>query len=231
MNIWVVAAMTEELSFLSAATDARLNGRVAGNPWYTGTVGDVTVNLGVTGVGLASACMTLGAFCGIRQPDLMVMVGSAGSLPESALKTGDMVVAETEILGELGVVAGPGIGDTRNMNLPGVVQEIQLDSKISSHLLDHAVNLGRAFSGRSLTVVGVSAHVDQAGDRAEHFRALAENMEGYALALAGQRFKCRTAELRGISNAAGDRDKCRWDFKNAIIPPQKVVLEYLRERY
>jgi len=231
MSLWIVAAMAEELSLLIAATGARLNGWLCGSPWFAGAVGNCAVNLGVTGVGITSACMTLGAICIMHQPDLMVMVGSAGSLPDSGLGKGDMVVAETEILAELGVVAGPGIGDAQAMKLPGVIQEIQLDQEVSAHLFDHAGNLGKAAYGRSLTVAGASADHHQAGDRARHFRALAENMEGYALALAGERFGFRTAEIRGISNEAGDRDKSRWDFEGAIVPGQKVLLEYLRKKY
>ena len=231
MTLWIVAAMAEELSLLIAAAGARLKGRVCGSPWFSGAVGNCAVNLGVTGVGVASACMTLGALCTLHRPDLMVMVGSAGSLPDSGLGPGDMVVAETEILAEQGVVSGPGIGDARHMRLPGIMQEIQLDQPISTRLLDHASNLGKGVYGRSLTVVGVSADVHQAGDRAGYFRALAENMEGYALALAGERFGFRTAEIRGISNAAGDRDKSRWDLDRAVLPVQKVLLEYLRKTY
>ena len=231
MTLCIVASLEKELSLLLEATRARLKGRVGGFPWFAGTMGDRVVNLGVTGVGVVSACTTLGALCGMDRPDVMVMVGSAGSLPDSGLETGDMVVAETEILAELGVVAGPGIGDTHGMKLPGVMQEIHMDQEVSSLLLGHAVEMGKAAYGRSLTVVGVSADGNQARERARQFQALAENMEGYALALAGHRFGCRTAEIRGISNGAGDRDKSRWDFEKAIVPPQKVLLEYLRSTY
>ena len=228
MNLWIVAAMAEELSLLLEATHARLKDRVGGAPWFVGAMGEHMVTLGVTGVGVVAAATTLGAFCGIARPDLMVMLGSAGSLPDSGLRVGDMVVSETEILAELGVVAGPGIGDARRMQLPSLMREIHLDPSLSSRLLDHAMAMGKAAYGRSLTVVGASANGDHARDRATTFRALAENMEGYAVALSGHRFGIPTAEIRGISNQAGDRDKSRWDFKKALAPPQKAVLEYLR---
>ncbi len=231
MNLWIVASMEEELALLSEATGACLKGRVGGFPWFAGTMGDCVVNLGITGVGVASACTTLGAFCSMARPDFMVMVGSAGSLPDSGLAPGDMVVAETEILSELGVVSGAGIGDTRRMNLPGVMQEIPLDRGSSSLLLCHAMHIGKATCGRTLTVAGVSANEDHARARGAKFNVVAENMEGYALALAGHRFGCRTAEIRGISNRAGDRDKSNWDFEKAIVPPQKVLLEHLRKNY
>ena len=106
-----------------------------------------------------------------------------------------------------------------------------MNQEASSLLLGHAIEMGKAAYGRMLTVVGASADGNQARERARQFQAVAENMEGYALALAGHRFGCRTAEIRGISNGAGDRDKSRWDFEKAIVPPQKVLLEYLRKGY
>ncbi len=229
MKLWIVAAMAEELSLLREATHARLKGHVGGMPWFVGALGGHVVTLRVTGVGVAAACMTLGAFCGMGRPDFMVMVGSAGSLPDSGLRVGDMVVSETEILAELGVAVGYGIGDARQMQLPGLKQEIHLDTTLSSHLLDHAMVMGKAAYGRSLTVVGVSANGDHARGRATTFHALAENMEGYAVALSGHRFGIPAAEIRGISNQAGDRDKSRWDFKKALAPPQKAIFEYLRK--
>ena len=201
MNLWVVAAMAEELTLLLEATDARLKGRVGGCPWFAGHAGSHAVTLGVTGVGIASACTMLGAFCGMARPDLMVMVGSAGSLPGSGLRAGDMVVAETEILAELGVVSGPGMGDAQKMKLPGIMQEIQMDQGFSTRLLDMSKHVGKAVYGRSLTVAGASAHEDHARDRSGRFQALAENMEGYALAFAGNSFGVRTAEIRGYQQS------------------------------
>ena len=231
MTLWIVAAVEKELSLLLDATDARLKGCLGGSKWYAGALRGRAVCLGITGVGVAAAAMALGAYGATVRPDLMVMVGSAGALPGSGLKTGDLMVPETEIMAELGVAAGTGIGDARNMPLPGVRQEIALDQETASRLLDHAVKMGNAVHGRSLTVLGVSGDGGQARERAVHFQALAENMEGYALAMAGERFECRTAEIRGISNRAGDRDKCRWDFEKGVVPPQRVVLEYLRKTY
>ena len=57
--------------------------------------------------------------------------------------------------------------------------------------------------GRFLTVVGVSADLRLAETRADRFAALVENMEGFALALAGDRFGIKVGEVRGVSNLAG----------------------------
>ena len=191
-------------------------------------LGNHTVRIGITGVGVASASMALGAFCAIHAPETAIMVGSAGMFPGFGLSVGDLVVSQTEILSELGVLSKPGIGDGALLKISGVEQEIPLDAELCAQVTEAALEVGKVVCGRSLTVTGVSAKSEHALLRVKHFGTLAENMEGYALALAGQRFKIPTVEIRGISNAAGDRNRSNWDFETAMALPQKAILEFLQ---
>jgi nucleoside phosphorylase len=56
-------------------------------------------------------------------------------------------------------------------------------------------------------------------------------MEGFALALAGDRFRIKVGEIRGVSNVAGIRDKTTWDLDLANQQAQAAVLTYLRRRF
>mgnify|MGYP003310184123 CR=1 FL=1 len=53
--------------------------------------------------------------------------------------------------------------------------------------------------------------------------ALAEAMEGAAVALAANETGCPFVEVRGISNEAGDRDHSRWDIDLACKNAARVV--------
>ena len=227
MNLLIVAAMKQELDLLIEACNAETGRSVAGYGHSFGTFGKHTVRIGITGIGIASASMALGAFCAIDVPEAAIMVGSAGLFPGFGLSVGDLVVAQAEILSELGVVSGPGIGDGGLLKLSGVEQEIPLDRGLCGQVAEAAKEVASVFCGRSLTVTGASANRDHALLRVKQFGALIENMEGYALALAGQRFGIPTAEIRGISNEAGDRNRSNWDFETAMALPQKAVLEFL----
>lgn len=227
MNILIVAAMEQELDLLMEACRPESGGYVAGYRHYSGTVGNHGVRVGITGVGIASASMALGAFCAIEVPEVAIMVGSAGMFPGFGLSVGDLIVAQVEILSELGVVSGPGIGDGDLLKLSGVDQEISLDGTLSGQVVKAGQEVGKVACGKSLTVTGASANEDHSLLRVKRFGALAENMEGYALALAGQRFGVPVAEIRGISNEAGDRNRLNWDFETAMALPQKAVLEFL----
>jgi nucleoside phosphorylase len=53
--------------------------------------------------------------------------------------------------------------------------------------------------------------------------AIAECMEGAAVAHVGVRLGIATGELRVISNTTGDRSGQRWDLKGALSALEKVI--------
>lgn len=230
MSVWVVAALEQELALLVAKLDARLETPRGHSPHHVAAVGPGLVRLVALGVGVVSAALTLGRLTALGLPEAAVMVGSAGALPGSGCGMGDLVAADEEVLAELGVLVGPGQGDAGEMGLADLLQRVALDRSLVDEVTAAVEPAAGVRRGSLLTVVGVSAQPEQAEARARRFHALAENMEGYALALAGRCFGIRTAEIRGISNRAGDRDKSRWDLTTAQERAQLAVLKYLKRR-
>ena len=70
--------------------------------------------------------------------------------------------------------------------------------------------------GPSLTVGMASGDIQTADARFRRHGALAENMEGSAIAQTCLLFDVPFLEFRGISNMAGVRDKAKWDLGAAI---------------
>jgi len=169
----------------------------------------------------------MAAFAASVGADRAIMIGSAGALPGSGLQVGDLAVASTEILSELGVCIGSGIGDGEPLALLGLRQEVPLDRALANSLLESAQRGANASLGSFLSVLGVSADERQAAARALRFHALVENMEGYALALAGRRFNIQVGEVRAVSNMAGVTDKSAWDLPLANERAQSAVLAFL----
>ncbi len=81
--------------------------------------------------------------------------------------------------------------------------------------------------GPSLTVGMASGDIETAAERFTRHKALAENMEGSAIAQICLRFDVPFLELRGISNIAGMRDKERWELGTAIEHCHAVVKHLL----
>ncbi len=84
--------------------------------------------------------------------------------------------------------------------------------------------------GPSLTVGMVSGDIHTADARFRSFRALAENMEGSAIAQTCLLFDVPFLEFRGVSNMAGVRDKARWDLGTAMEHCLLVVKHLLDNR-
>ena len=231
MSLWIVAAVKEELGILLSESNARSVKDIGAIPQYVGTAGNQRVRFGVIGIGIASAGLALGYLLSLETPEGIIIVGSAGALPGSGLGMGDVVVADSEILAELGVLVGAGIGDATLLGPPNIDQQIAFDQPLGDDLFTAAGQVGNAVHDKVLTAVGLSATQDQAVARAKRFKAVAENMEGYAVALAGRNLGIMAAEVRGISNRAGDRNKADWDLRIANERSQSAVLEYLRRSF
>ncbi len=229
MNLWVVAAVESELNILKAELNARFGGTAAGYQYYGGTLGHHSVYIGVTGVGVVSASVAVAAFACTVGADRMIMTGSAGSYSGSGLQIGDVAVATSETFSELGVREGLGIGNAELMGISNVKQTISLHNQMADDLTHAATEVAHTTWGKFLTVAGVSENTDCAARREHHFGALVENMEGYALALAGPKLGIRVGEVRGISNAGGNRDKATWNLESANERAQAAVLAYLRK--
>ena len=84
--------------------------------------------------------------------------------------------------------------------------------------------------GPSLTVGMASGDIHTADARFQSFRALAENMEGSAIAQACLLFDVPFLEFRGISNMAGVRDKTKWDIGAAMEHCLSVIKHLLDNR-
>lgn len=227
LDLWVFAALPSELELLVHELKAREQQKKAGSEWFLAETKNMRVGLGLTGVGVTSTSFSLGFLMACIPSLKAIMVGSCGALPGSGLNMGDLVVASSESFSELGVLDGPGIGEAEGLRGLGLEQEISLGEGLGALLLEAAKGLGPVRRGRLLTVAGVSSSLAQAEARKKRFGALAENMEGYGLALAAQKMGFEASEVRGVSNKAGERDKSLWDLERAQVLAQKAVLAYI----
>lgn len=81
--------------------------------------------------------------------------------------------------------------------------------------------------GSSLTVGMASGNAATAAQRFSRYGAVAENMEGSAVAQACWRFAVPMVECRGISNTAGDRCKSNWQITRAMGHCHGIVMDWL----
>jgi futalosine hydrolase len=165
---------------------------------------------GVGKTGAAAATAARLAKGGVRG---VVSFGVAGAYPDAGLAIGDVVVAsEVGVLDE-GLDAGDRfISFFHRMNVPGAGWTRCDASLVADRPSDAAFRVVR---GRVATVSTCAGNERLAAERAAS-GAVAEGMEGAAVAYAASLFGAPFAELRGISNFCGPREGARFELAAAV---------------
>ncbi|MGQ9510466.1 MAG: futalosine hydrolase [Thermaceae bacterium] len=179
----------------------------------------------VSGIGKVNTALTLAAYAAKNPVDWVLLFGLAGAYPASRLRPGDLVLAAEEVQADLGVR-----GSLEALGFPALERggvfyynRFPLESSLTGRL-SRALGVP---AGVLLTRDAVSETFEEAQALESQFGALAENMEGAALAQAALALDLPAAELRAISNPAGVRDRKAWRVEEALESLRVAVLHLL----
>ncbi|GAB6038429.1 futalosine hydrolase [Fundidesulfovibrio butyratiphilus] len=176
----------------------------------------------VTGVGPVSAALEAGAALAAN-PDVtgLVNLGLAGVFDLCTAPLGGVACATAEVWPEYGVAGEMGLADAKALGFAqydgpegAVWDRLPLAPDDAAGRMGLCLPVGWA-RGTFVTVGQVSGP-DRAALLAERHQALAENMEGFSLALAAWSRGVAFLEVRTLSNEVGERDKSRWKAKAAL---------------
>lgn len=173
----------------------------------------------VTGPGCISLSLSLGLIMAKMRPKKAFLVGTAGAMPDCGLRIGDVVISVEECLWEV-----MGIGGIANLD--PVVQNMpeRMESPPLSKIIGAMWDLRQV---RMLTSLLPSKDIGEARFRQEVCGVEAENMEGYAFFWILKKLGIDGAEIRAISNTAGERDKGKWDMEKAMNGLKALFEEFL----
>lgn len=145
-----------------------------------------------------------------------IISGIAGAYPSSGLDIGDIAVAEKEIEADQGLLIN--CESNENSFIFMDYQEFPLYIPTS---------LQNFKKGTFLTVSACTGNLKRANFLEKKFSAICENMEGAAIAKAGQLYNISVTEIRSISNIVTDRTELLSikEVKNAAEIVQKFILE------
>jgi futalosine hydrolase len=162
------------------------------------------VHVALTGIGLAAAGATASRWFAQTKPDAAVLVGLCGTFDPRRLAVGALLEATAVSCDGIGAGEGEGFVEVGE----------PLHALRCAPVLQRS---DRAARGEVLSVAAAAANPRMvAARRARHPRALAEEMEGYAVALAARLAGVPLTILRGASNVAGDREHRRWKIAEAL---------------
>ena len=182
------------------------------------------------GFGPVAAAARAASHVARHTPARVVLTGIAGTFDPAGLPIGTAAVFPRVALHGVGVgvasdfMSAAALGFRHWPNLgrsdPDSPDELVLEAPVPPA------------AGRLLTCCTASASPEEAQQRLEQYPgAVAEDMEGFAVALACRLAGVPLAIARGISNEVGDRDVGRWHIPAALDAAWLVVRNLVGRRH
>jgi futalosine hydrolase len=193
-------------------------------------------NVVVTGIGAVNTAHALTKhLAGNQAPSLVVQTGVAGAFVPADVPVGAVLLADTEIYGDLGVLTPQGWFPMEEIGIPLVEASLSQPARFNYFPLDpRLVDRAEAAAGNLVERTGKFLTVSQVtGVRAvgdmlyKRFGALCESMEGAAAAHVCAMHGVPFLEVRGVSNLVEDRDRGKWRLVEAANAAQTAVLKIL----
>ena len=159
----------------------------------------------------------------IHKPDRVLLIGIAGTFNTSVLPVGDAALLPRVIMHGIGVGTDETFvpaGEMGFQHWPGQGEE----SPIGDELVLSTPR--SSISGSLLTCSAASASTKDMRHRLVRYPdVVAEDMEGYAVALACRLEHVPLVIVRGISNVVGDRQSKNWQIPQALIAAWSLAEE------
>ena len=198
---------------------------------FSGRLQGQDILLAHGGIGQVNMAMQLTRLLCQYSPMAVLLCGCGGSYPENGLQIGDLVLANKEIFGDMGVVTTEKFIPLEQLGLPQDPQLAPVAQQalfLNSDLLTWAQKLlPDAACGSFVTVNCCSGHPNLSDELKQRTDAICENMEGAAAAQVCAEFNILLLELRGISNPTGTRDPQQWDIARGAKAAQLGILKLL----
>ena len=176
-------------------------------------VNKLPVDILITGVGMPSAIYELTKSICKTKPQYIVQAGIAGCL-NPHLFLGDVVVVESDTIGDLGVQEKEGFHSVFDMGFSDRNKWPWKDGKLTNGTKEYRQTGLQIVD--AVTVNEVSTDIDRIKYYKEHLHAVIETMEGAALHYVGLMDSIPFMQIRALSNYIGERDKAKWDLHGAI---------------
>jgi futalosine hydrolase len=182
----------------------------------------------VSGIGKANAAAAAARSIDPARHGAVVSLGIAGGLPGAGLVPGDVVAATASVYADEGLLTPEAFLDCAQMGFPlGPFGGSRIDADPAVLDILRQVASAEGPVATVSTCSGVNALAQQVRERTQ---AVAECMEGAAVAHVARRLGVASGELRVISNSTGDRGSQVWDLKGALAKLEQVVGALVRIR-
>ena len=189
------------------------------------TFNHINIHWHTCGVGIMLSTLSLYQQITTTKPNLVLLVGIAGSyVPD--LELGKVVVVKEEYLGDIGVEEGGKFNDIFDM---GFVEKdvFPFTGKALRNPWVDQYNLLELPVATGITINEITTKAVRIRQLKEQFGAEVESMEGAALHYAGLQAATPFIQLRAVSNFVGERDKSKWKLLPALEQLANTAAKWL----
>jgi futalosine hydrolase len=176
-----------------------------------------------TGVGPVNAAFALTRALAAARPRLVVSCGIGGAYPGSGLEPGDVACAESDTYGDLGSESPDGFLDMQALGFPVVAGTPPLFNRLPLDVFP----LGRPVG--FVTCATCTGTDETAARIVGRTGGAVESMEGAAIVHVARLSGVPVAEIRGISNPVGRRDRARWKVREAVAAARAAVIAAIED--
>ena len=185
---------------------------------------EMQVDLLITGVGLTAATYALTKELSLHRPDFVLQAGVAGTL-DADRPLAQVVAVKSECIGDIGV------RENGRFRSPFDLKLLSTDTLPWQQGRLKNTNIFLASSGLPV-VDGVTVNqISTAEDTITYYRdelnVQVESMEGAALHFVALHEKIPFLQIRSLSNFIGERDKAKWQMKEAITSLNRELQQIL----
>jgi futalosine hydrolase len=228
-GLLIVAATALELDGLKAELSAAAPWRNAWSEGVSGSLRGLPCTLLPLGVGTARSAAGWALAIEQLQPSAAILIGIGGAYVGSFLSIGMAMWADEDIELDLGVASDAPWAEAANFAVPLLAQGPGSRREAATHpgltaALARASSLPR---GRFATLDAISHSFDRANALQQQFDVSIESMEGAAVAMVAAQCSVPLAQLRAVSNLAGERDHARWNLRGALRAAHQGLLDGL----
>ena len=179
----------------------------------------------ISGIGISKTTYSLTKILAVKNYDLVIHLGIAGSY-DGSLALGSLVNVHSEVFGDLGIQSQKGFTSLFDLSL--------MDENIFPFTNGKLINktpVPEYFSKlpylNSVTVNSLSNSEQVNKERKHMFNAHIEPMEGAAVFYTCLMEKISFIEIRALSNYVGERDKTRWKIDKAVKNLNNIITGFL----
>ena len=179
------------------------------------------------GFGVIAAAARTAQLIARHEPEQVILVGIAGAIGEQ------LMIGRAYDFNEVACF-GIGVGSGENYSNAVEMGFRHWDDVVGSTEISDIISLtaeGEPGAFQLLTACAASRSPEDVRLRLQKLpNASAEDMEGFAVALACQVADVPLQIIRGISNVAGDRGKSHWKIADALHSAADLVTRLLRTK-